>query len=141
MFGQMGVGQLGTGARSALGGANFTGRGPRFGGRTGFGGTWARNIGKGARSAEEFLGRTANIPKLGNMSYGRAGLAGGLGMLAMSQGKNMYDRVRYGDYGGAMLSGALAGAAGYGAYSVAMGRGALRSHFKNAAAMIMRNLR
>ncbi len=91
---------------------------------------------------QRFGSRSFNAPMgLGRMTYGRAGVAGGLGLLAVSQGANMMDRMRYGDYGGAMLSGAVAGAAGYGAYKAAMGKMALQKHFSNAAAFLMKNIR
>lgn len=68
-----------------------------------------------------------------NITYGRAGLTAGLGLLAVRNGANMMDRMRYGDYGGAMMSGAMTAAAGYGAYSAYMYKGAFRSHFNNVA--------
>ena len=74
-------------------------------------------------------------------SWGRATLTGGLGMLAVSNAGNMMDRMRYGDYGGAMMSGAMTAAAGYGAYSSWMYKGALRSHFNNAAAWLLKRFR
>lgn len=74
-------------------------------------------------------------------SFGRAGLAGGLGLLAIRNGANMMDRMRYGDYGGAMLSGAMTAAAGYGAYAAWMYKGSIRSHLGQAAAQLMKNVR
>ena len=75
------------------------------------------------------------------MTYGRAGVTAGLGMLALRNGANVVDRMRYGDYGGAMMSGALTAAAGYGAYSSYMYKGALRSHFNNAARFVLKQFR
>ena len=75
------------------------------------------------------------------VSYGRAGLTGGLGLLALRNGANMMDRMRYGDYGGAMLSGAMTAAAGYGAYSAWMMKGSMRSHLNKAAAKLLGNIR
>lgn len=80
-----------------------------------------------------FFGRKATV--------GRLGLTGGLGLMAGVQAANTIDRMRYGDYGGAMLSGAMSAAAGYGAYSSWMYKGALRSHFNNAASWILKRFR
>lgn len=91
------------------------------------------NIGR----ASQPLSRTFSMMGR-NVTYGRAGLTAGLGMLAARNGANMMDRMRYGDYGGAMMSGAMTAAAGYGAYSAWMYKGALRSHFNNAAASLLR---
>lgn len=86
------------------------------------------------------LSRTFNMG-VRSMTYGRAGMVGGLGLLAVRNGANMMDRMRYGDYGGAMVSGALTAAAGYGAYSSFMYKGAMRSHFNNAAAWLLKKFR
>jgi hypothetical protein len=75
------------------------------------------------------------------MTYGRAGVTASLGLLAARNGANMIDRMRYGDYSGAMMSGAMTAAAGYGAYSAYMTKSALRSHFKTAAQAILKNFR
>ncbi len=78
----------------------------------------------------EFLSRRFNL--FGhNTSYGRAGLTAGLGLLALRNAGNMMDRMRYGDYGGAMLSGAMTAAAGYGAYRAWMFKGSMMAAVKN----------
>ncbi len=74
-------------------------------------------------------------------TYGRAGLSAGLGMLALRNGANVVDRMRYGDYGGAMMSGALTAAAGYGAYASFMYKGSLRNHFNNSVKYALRGFR
>lgn len=76
-----------------------------------------------------------------NVTYGRAGMTAGLGLLALRNGANMMDRMRYGDYSGAMMSGAMTAAAGYGAYASWMYKGALKSHFNNAASWLLRRVR
>ena len=93
-----------------------------------------------ANTAEGFLGRSFSVGGR-SMSYGRAGLAGGMGLLAVSQAGSFVNRMRTGDYAGAALSGGLAVAAGGAAYSAAMGKFALRDHFRKAAAFVVRNLR
>ena len=65
-------------------------------------------------------------------TYGRAAVSGGLGFLALRNGANMMDRMRYGDYGGAMMSGALTAAAGYGAYKSMMLKGSMRNSINTA---------
>lgn len=105
---------------------------------------------RGAMSAANALGGIArgtqflsnSFELMGKkMTYGRAGVTAGLGMLALRNGANVVDRMRYGDYGGAMMSGALTAAAGYGAYSAYMYKGALRSHFNNAARFVLKQFR
>jgi len=93
-------------------------------------------LGKIARASRP-LSKTFNLMGK-NVTYGRAGLAGGLGLLALRNGANVMDRMRYGDYSGAMMSGAMTAAAGYGAYATYMYKGALRQHFNNAAAWILK---
>lgn len=66
----------------------------------------------------------------------RMAAIGGLGLLAVRQGLNTVDRIRYGDYGGAMLSAAVGAAAGYGAYRTFLGRGAIQRHLANAASRL-----
>jgi hypothetical protein len=70
----------------------------------------------------------------------RMALVGGLGLLAVRQGLSTVDRIRYGDYGGAMLSAAVGAAAGYGAYKSFLGRGAIQRHLTNAAAMLSKSV-
>lgn len=96
----------------------------------------ARVLGGIGRMSEP-LSRTTSLFGR-NVTYGRLGMTAGLGMLALRNGANMVDRMRYGDYGGAMMSGALTAAAGYGAYSTWMYKGALRSHFNNAASWLLK---
>lgn len=72
----------------------------------------------------------------GGISGPRMAAIGGLGLLAVRQGLNTVDRIRYGDYGGAMLSAAVGAAAGYGAYRTFLGRGAIQRHLANAAARL-----
>jgi hypothetical protein len=84
-------------------------------------------------------GAMATAGALGGIA--RAGVTAGLGMLALRNGANVVDRMRYGDYGGAMMSGALTAAAGYGAYSAYMTKSALRSHFNNAARFVLKQFR
>jgi len=114
--------------------------------------TTLRGLGnrRGATAAAGMLGGigrmsqplSRNFNMMGrNVTYGRAGLTAGMGLLAMRNGANMVDRMRYGDYGGAMMSGALTAAAGYGAYSSWMYKGALRSHFNNAASWLLKRFR
>jgi hypothetical protein len=103
----------------------------------------ARAVGRGLNQIARIsrpLSNTFNLMGR-DVTYGRAGLTAGLGLLAARNGANMMDRMRYGDYGGAMMSGAMTAAAGYGAYSTWMYKGALRSHFNNAAAWIMKRMR
>ena len=99
----------------------------------------ARVLGDIGRASQP-LSKTFNMMGR-NVTYGRAALTGGLGMLALRNGANMMDRMRYGDYSGAMMSGALTAAAGYGAYASWMYKGALRSHFNNAASWILKRFR
>lgn len=126
----------------------FTGLGMRDAGKA------LRGMGAGGRSGAMYssrmlggigrmsqpLSRTFNVMGR-NVTYGRAGMTAGLGLLAMRNGANMMDRMRYGDYGGAMMSGALTAAAGYGAYSSWMYKGALRSHFNNAASWLLKRFK
>lgn len=60
----------------------------------------------------------------------RYGLAGGLGLVALSQGASMVDRLKYQDTGGAMVAGGLATAAGIGAYNNRMLADAARNLFR-----------
>lgn len=121
--------------RGAFGPANMSTRYRNYGA--------ARSVGRGLNQIARVsrpLSKTFNLMG-NNVTYGRAGMTAGLGLLAARNGANMMDRMRYGDYGGAMMSGAMTAAAGYGAYSTWMYKGALRSHFNNAASWLMKRMR
>lgn len=77
---------------------------------------------------------------MGNKSYGRLGLAGGLGIMAIGQAGKSIDRAQYGNYTGAALSAGMAGAAGAAAYSAYHLKSSYRDHLSNAASKIMKNI-
>ena len=77
---------------------------------------------------------------MGNKSYGRLGLAGGLGIMAIGQAGKSIDRAQYGNYTGAALSAGMAGAAGAAAYSAYHLKSSYRDHLSNAASKIMQNI-
>lgn len=77
---------------------------------------------------------------MGNKSYGRLGLAGGLGIMAIGQAGKSIDRAQYGNYTGAALSAGMAGAAGAAAYSAYHLKSSYRNHLSNAASKIMKNI-
>lgn len=97
----------------------------------------------GMNTVNRNTGFLSNSISLGgrNVSLGRAGATAGMGFLALRNGANMMDRMRYGDYGGAMMSGAMTAAAGYGAYKSWMLKGSMRKSLTDGASRLLRNLR
>lgn len=77
----------------------------------------------------------------GKLTYGRAGLVGGLGLLAAANTFKTVERARYGDYGHAALNAGLATAAAGGAYAAYMHKGAFSNHFRNAASWLTKQMR
>ena len=81
------------------------------------------------------------VQRLMGNSVRRGLLAGGMGVLALGQTGNMMQRLRYRDYYGAAMSGAMAAGAGYGAYMTLMHRKAMTEHLQSAANMVAKNAR
>lgn len=69
------------------------------------------------------------------------GVGIGLGLMALSQGRSTIDRIRYGQYGSAVLSAGMAGAAGYGAYRYGLLKGSMRADIGRALGQIGKFIR
>lgn len=92
-------------------------------------------------SGTNFAGREFANGVGGKLTYGRAGLVGGLGLLAAANTFKTVERARYGDYGHAALNAGLATAAAGGAYAAFMHKGAFSNHFRNAASFLVKQMR
>ena len=64
--------------------------------------------------------------QLGTAGAVRGGLAAGLGVLAIKDAQNTYQKLKYGEIGGAMLSAAMTAGAAAGAYHMATNSQAMK---------------
>jgi len=98
-----------------------------------------------------YAGRGLNVPmhrsmhagagarRSGSINYGRMGIGGAAGLIALSQGQKAYESLRYGEVGNAMIHGTLMlgmGAVSYGAFTRAPW---MMDAGRNAATNIMAN--
>lgn len=65
--------------------------------------------------------------EIGTAGFVRGGFAVGLGALAVKDAQNTYQKLKYGEIGGAMLSAALTAGAAAGAVHMATNQNALKS--------------
>lgn len=100
-----------------------------------------RPIGNWARTAEPKFSAWANNLHPNVQTWGPRVGAGMLGLMAIGQTRNMVDRMRYGQYGGAMLSAGLAGASAAAAFRYGFTQNALKSDISRALKFIGTKIR
>jgi hypothetical protein len=92
-----------------------------------------------APKAEAWLGAKHNIGGQ-QLSRARIGATAGLAGLAGVQAINTVNRLKYQDYGGAMVNGSLAAGAGYAAYQVGFQKAAMRGVWDSAKNFALKHL-